>query len=76
MKVVTRLRKGDPMSQGSIRSELEINKCWSEVEIIDFLEEHYLRYVDECSKVILPCSNLKYCIVDFYWLTSESYIIG
>ena len=69
MEIVRRLRKGDLMSQGFIGSELEINKYWSEVEIIDFLEEHYSHYVDECSKLILHCSNLKdlkYFPADFY----------
>ena len=38
-EVVRGPRRSDLMSQGFIRSELEINKCWSEVEIMDFLEK-------------------------------------
>ena len=38
-EVVRGPRKSDLMGQGFIRSELEINKCWSEVEIMDFLEK-------------------------------------
>lgn len=68
IEVVRRLWKEHLISEGFIRSELEINKCCSEVETIDFLEKHCSHYVDEFSKLILHYSylkDLKYSIADF-----------
>ena len=48
-EVVRGLRKSDLMGQRFIRSELEINKCWGEVEIIEFqgkqLEEKVIQII-------------------------------
>ena len=40
-EVVRGPRKSDLMGQGFIRSKLEINKFWSEVEIMDFLGKQF-----------------------------------
>lgn len=43
-------RKKILMGQGLIRSELEINKCWIEGEIMDFLEKEIRKKVKSDTK--------------------------
>ena len=49
-EVVRRPRKSDLMVQGFIRSEPEVNKCWSEVEIMDFLEKQVEEKLNQIPK--------------------------
>ena len=49
-EVVRGPRKSDLMGQGFIRSELEIHKCWSEFEIMDFLEKQFEEKLNQIPK--------------------------
>ena len=49
-EVVRRPRKSDLMVQGFIRSEPELNKCWSEVEIMEFLEKQVEEKLNQIPK--------------------------
>ena len=49
-EVVRGPRNSALMSQGFIRSELEINKCWSKIEIMNFIEKHFQEKLNQIPK--------------------------